>query len=108
MLPKSQRLNLKLDFKWVASGSKSETKTFRFFKRLGTNLSPKVGVAIRGSQFKKAHERSEAKRKSFKAIETVYQSLPKQLNLVIMPKASILNEKVEDLIKEIKNAKIND
>lgn len=106
MLPKNQRLNLKQNFKWiVSSGKKSETPSFKLLYRLGENSHPLVGVAISSKNFKKAHQRIQAKRLSFSASKEVYSTLLKNLNLVIMPRAQVLNRNIEQLSLELKNVK---
>ena len=105
MLPKSRRLNLKKSFKWAVTGTRVETPSFKIYVKKGDNLFPKVGIALTRSQFKKAHERVEAKRLSFKASESIYQSLSNDLNLVIMPKAIILKKTALELIKELEDVK---
>jgi ribonuclease P protein component len=101
MLPKSRRLNLKKDFKWVVQGRKKETESFKLFFRPGNNLFPKIGVAISKGYFKKSHERVQAKRQSFSAVKSIYQFLPNNLNLVIMPKSAILKREQSSLIEEL-------
>jgi ribonuclease P protein component len=101
MLPKSRRLNLKKDFKWVVQGRKKETESFKLFFRPGRNFFPKIGVAVAKGYFKKSHERVLAKRKSFSAIKSIYQFLPNNLNLVIMPKSAVLTREQSFLIKEL-------
>lgn len=105
MLPKSRRLNLKKSFKWAITGLRLETPSFKIYVKKGDNLYPKIGVALTQSQFKKAHERVEAKRLSFKAVEGIYQSLSNDLNLVIMPKAVILKKAALELAKELEDVK---
>ena len=101
MLPKSQRLNLRTSFKWVRSGKRAETPNLVLFHRMGENQGALVGVSISSKVFKKAQERNRAKRLASQAIQQLYPSLLKNLNLVIMPKGSILQAKGEDLVKEL-------
>lgn len=105
MLPKAKRLNLSKNFSWVASGAKRETDSFKLFFRQGENPVALVGIALKGVFFKKSHERNKARRISSQAIEKLYPNLPNHLNLVIMPKAGVLNKKSEDLAKEIESVK---
>lgn len=102
MLPKNKRLNLKYQFKWVASGKRLETRLFKVFAKDGENSTPLVGVAVSSVIFKKSTLRNKAKRISFKIAEAVYQDLRKHLNLVIMPKTGILDVPVNILISEFK------
>lgn len=105
MLPKTSRLNLRTNFSWIVKGQKTETKYFKIFFRAGTNTHPLVGVAIKGSLFKKAHERSQAKRISFNVLGSIYDKLPNSQNLVIMPKERLDQVSVETLITEVDGIK---
>ncbi|MBI2593978.1 ribonuclease P protein component [Candidatus Daviesbacteria bacterium] len=111
MLPKSQRLNLKTNFRWVASGQSYTSKNFKLFYRLGENNEPKIGVSIATSEFKKATARNKAKRICFDMAKKYYQQLHKGINLVIMPKAQVMDLNETELDKEFKyafsNLKIN-
>jgi len=104
MLSKSQRLNLKTSFRWVASGKAFTSQNFKLFYRLGENENSLVGVSISSSQFKKAHDRNKAKRIMFNLARDFYDQLHKNLNLVIMPKAQVLETDPEALEQEFKNA----
>lgn len=101
MLPKHQRLNLKEDFKRVASGQKLETKYLKLFVRVGENQMPKVGIATSSKSFKKAVERNRARRLTSAAIELLYNRLPKNINIVALPKAGILNVKSGDVLLDL-------
>src|SRR5258708_6160857 len=103
MLPKSQRLNLKKDFKWVAQGKKIETPSFKLMFIFNQTNLPKVGIALNSTTFKKAVLRNRARRLTSQAVQQVYQNLPSGLNLVIMPKLGVLNQYVETLTQELKN-----
>lgn len=105
MLPKKYRLNLKVNFRFVASGIKKETANFKVMYKFGTNTKPLVGIAISSQVFKKANLRNKAKRLSSKSIEPFYFSLIKNINLVIMPKLGVLTEDQETLSKEIRDVK---
>jgi ribonuclease P protein component len=104
MLDKSHRLNLKENFRWVASGKSKTTPRFKIFYRYGDNTEPKVGVSITSSQFKKAVLRNQAKRLMFEAARESLALLPKNINLVIMPRAQILETEFEVLLGDFKNA----
>jgi ribonuclease P protein component len=106
MLPKSQRLNLSQDFKWVSSGQKVETRYFKIRIQYGQNLFPKVGIALSSKVFKKAHERSQVKRLTSDLIKEIYHNLPKAMNLVIMPKSEVVATPAEKLLEDLKNVKI--
>ncbi len=102
MLSKSQRLNLKTNFKWVASGKHLQSPSFKLMIKEGENKSPKIGVAISSKNFKMANLRNKAKRLSFAAVAPLYPTLKSNTNLVIMPKPDILNKNIEQLSEELK------
>lgn len=104
MLSKAQRLNLKTSFRWVASGKSVTTNSFKLFYRFGQNETALVGVSLRSSEFKKSVLRNKAKRICFELARQSYDQLPKGLNLVIMPRAQILETNSEKLSTEFKNA----
>ncbi|EKD84579.1 MAG: hypothetical protein ACD_38C00193G0008 [uncultured bacterium] len=110
MLPKPQRLNLKKDFKWVASGRKLETQYLKLFVKTGSNQIPKVGIAISAKSFNKANERNRARRLVSSAFESVYLNLPENINILVLPKRGVLNVKSDlvllDLEELLKHEKI--
>lgn len=108
MLPKSKRLNLKKDFKRVFSGRRVETDSFKFFLKFGSNTIPLVGISLSKKHFKLATERNKARRMASKALEGVYESLPKNLNLIIMPKAKVLEKSLKEIENEFQSLKITD
>lgn len=101
MLPKPKRLNLKKDFKWVASGKKIETKFARLFIRTGGNEFPRIGIAVSSSFFKKATDRSRARRVLSAALELLYSKLPQSINIVALPKTGILKVKSSDVFLDL-------
>ena len=101
MLPKSQRLNLKKDFKWAAAGKKLETKYLKIFVKLGDNELPRVGIAVASKVFKKAVERNRARRLTSAVFEALYSSLSERINILALPKAGILNVKSGDLLLDL-------
>ncbi len=105
MLPKPNRLNLKTSFKWVSSGQRKQTSYFKIFYRFGENPKPLVGIALSKSSFKNAVERNRGRRLSSVAISQLYKALRNNLNLVMMPKANILESNPELLIKDLENVK---
>lgn len=107
MLPKSQRLNLKINFRWVASGQSHTSKNFKLFYRFGKNPAPKIGVSVASAQFKKSTERNKAKRVCFDLAKRHLDKLHKGVNLVIMPRARVLDLSPEDLDKEFSYAVSN-
>src|SRR3990167_3749851 len=107
MLPKNKRLNLKTHFRWVASGKSLSHPLFKLFYRFGDNPDPRIGVSLVSAQFKQSTQRSQAKRICFRIAAGLYSQLPKNLNLVIMPKAQILDTDSRLLSKELTNAIFN-
>lgn len=105
MLPKSQRLNLKTDFKWVASGKKLEGKYFKLFIRMGENNKPRVGIALSSKTFKKATERNRAKRLLSQAFQATILPfggpLPSNINIVALPKPGIVSVKSADVLLDL-------
>jgi len=101
MLPKQKRLNLKYDFKWVASGKALDTKFAKLFVRLGNNQNPRVGIASSTKNFKEAHLRNKARRVLSAAFETLYINLPTNINIVALPKTPILGVKSGDVLLEL-------
>jgi len=110
MLPKSNRLNLRTDFKWVASGKKIETKFIKLFCKTSTNIQARVGIAVSSKSFKKATDRNRARRLVSASFENLYERLPKNINIVALPKPLVLDVKsfdiLVDLEKVLKNEKI--
>lgn len=110
MLPKLKRLNLKKDFKKVASGKKIESGLLTLFVRNGDDQNPRVGIALSGKTFKKAHERNRARRLVSAAFETLYSRLPPTINIVALPKAGVLDVKSQEVLVQLeqvlKNEKI--
>src|SRR4051812_32976814 len=104
MLPKSQRLNLRKDFKSIRSGKRAETSNLILFYKFGENQAALVGISMSSKVFKKAHDRNRARRLAATAVQATYPNLINSLNLVIMPKESILQAKIEDLEKELSEA----
>ncbi len=103
MLPKSQRLNLKKDFKWVAAGKKLETKYLKLFIKTGENEKPRVGIALSGKNFKKAVERNRARRLIATAFQNIYSILPGNINIVALPKPGILSVKSGDVLSDLES-----
>jgi ribonuclease P protein component len=102
MLQKSKRLNLKVSFNWVRDGQKTENDLFRIFSRFGENTEAKVGIALKKETFKLAVDRNRARRLTSKAFENIYNSLPSNLNIVVMPKAGVLKVSSDELTRYLK------
>ncbi len=73
--------------------------------RFSPGDSPKVGIALSKQYFKNAVERNRARRLTSKAAEEIFISLRKELKLVIIPKASVLEEGPDALRKELESVK---
>lgn len=101
MLPKNKRLNLKNDFKWAASGRALETKFVKLFIKFGENTSPRIGIAISSRIFRKATERSRAKRLVSQAFQSTYDLLPTAINIVALPKQGVLSVKSDDILLDM-------
>lgn len=101
MLPKPQRLNLKKDFKWIASGKKLESGILKIFIKSGENEYPRVGIAVPSKIFAKATDRNRAKRLTSSAFEALYTALPKSVNILALPKAGINNVKSQDVLLDL-------
>ncbi|TSC87833.1 MAG: Ribonuclease P protein component [Microgenomates group bacterium Gr01-1014_7] len=108
MLPKPKRLNLKKDFKWVASGKKIDSKFLTLFVKTGDNTFPSIGIAVSGKFLKKAHERNRARRLVSSAFETLYSKLPTNISIVALPKQGILSVKSPDVLLDLEKKLINE
>ncbi len=102
MLPKTLRLNLKVDFNWVRSGLKLESDLVRIFYKFGDNPALRLGVATPTRDFRLAVQRNRARRLVSKAIEDLYINLPQNLNLLIFPKSEILKVKSDQVLEDVK------
>ena len=101
MLPKLSRLNLRKDFKWVASGKKLETKYLKLFLKEGEDNLARVGIATSSKSFKKAYERNRARRLASSAFEALYHQLPTDISIVALPKVSITSVKSHDVVSDL-------
>jgi ribonuclease P protein component len=110
MLPKDKRLNLKTDFKWVASGKKIETQFVKLFLKHGENSFPRVGIAVSSKNLKNATDRNRAKRLVSQAFQSLYSLLPPTINIVALPKTGVVgvesNEVLRDVETFLRNEKI--
>ncbi len=102
MLAKVNRLNLSNDFKWVASGFRIQTKFTTLFLKLGDNLHPRVGIAVSGKVFKNATQRNRARRLVSSAFESLYKSLPENINIVALPKSGVIKVKSAEVLLDLK------
>lgn len=103
MLPKSQRLNLKKDFKWVAMGKKVESKYLKLYIRMGENNNPRVGIALSSKTFRKATDRNRAKRLVSQAFQSTTYHLPPTINIVALPKPGIVGVKSQDVLLDLES-----
>lgn len=101
MLPNLKRLNLKKDFKWVAAGKKLETKYLKLFIKPGDNKIARLGIAGSSKTFKKAVDRNRARRLTSAAFEALYAKLPNTINIVALPKSTIINVKSGDVLLDL-------
>ncbi|MBI2596685.1 ribonuclease P protein component [Candidatus Daviesbacteria bacterium] len=102
MLPKSQRLNLKKDFKWVASGKRIDTKFATLFLKTGDNNTARVGIAVSATRFKKATQRNRARRLLSQAFQSTYYLLPSTINIIALPKLGVLEVKSTEVLEDLK------
>lgn len=103
MLPRQKRLNLKKDFSWVAAGQKVETSLLKVFFRFSQNPDPKVGIAVSSKTFKKAVERNRARRLISKGWENLYNSLPRGVNLITLPKSGVINLNAQEITAHLES-----
>lgn len=101
MLPKSQRLNLKKDFKWLVSGKKIETKYLKLYFITGENQMPRLGIAVSSKNFKKAVDRNRARRLTSASFEALYSRLPSRINILALPKVSLIRVKSGDVLLDL-------
>jgi ribonuclease P protein component len=97
MLSKDKRLNLKTSFNFVIKGQKAENSLYKMFFREGTDLQPKIGIALKKEYFKLAVDRNRARRLTSKAIESIYPKLKEKVNLILMPKPEVINKTSSEL-----------
>ena len=106
MLPKSRRLNLKKDFKWLVTGQKFDTKYAAVYIRFAKNQLPMFAVAAPSRNFKKAVDRNRVKRVFYQAFQDL-QDLPKSINIFALPKPACLGVKSEDILLDLKQCLLN-
>lgn len=101
MLAKEKRLNLKKDFKWVASGNKIESELVKLFYRSNSSGFTQIGIATSSKTLKKAVLRNRARRLISSGFESLYDKLKMGLSLVALPKAEVLNHSSEEVTKDL-------
>ncbi|MDO8429599.1 MAG: ribonuclease P protein component [Candidatus Daviesbacteria bacterium] len=102
MLPKEKRLNLRQDFKWVASGERLENELYKIFLKFGQNKTPRIGISLSKGVFKKAVSRNRARRLTSVAVRALYPALPQSLNLIILPREGVLKQNTQKLTLSLK------
>lgn len=100
MLKKKLRLNLSLEFKKVASGKRIHSTHFSLFLLRELHVPARVGIALAKKEFRHSHERNRARRLMSEVVSKNYNRLSNGLQLIIMPKAGILNASINDLTDE--------
>ena len=85
----------------MVGGKKIETKYLKLFLKTGDNQSPRVGIAVSSHVFKKSSQRNRARRLISAALEALYLKLPQNINIVALPKATILSVKSGDVLMEL-------
>lgn len=108
MLAKSKRLNLKTDFKWVASGRRIDTPLVTLFVKTGENIFARVGIAVSGKNFKKATDRNRARRLVSQALQATYYKLPTNINIVALPKLGVIKVKSGEVLQGVETALKNE
>ncbi len=98
MLPKNSHLNLKIDFKRLISGKFIDSKYAKLYIKMGDEEKVRVGIATSSKIFRKAVERNRARRLVSAALEKLYKKLPLKLNILALPKVSILGVKSRDIL----------
>lgn len=101
MLPKQKRLNLKTDFPWMVAGKSINTRYAKLYLRIGENSWAKIAIATPSKNFKKATERSRARRLLSSALEVLYDRLPQSINILALPKETILGVKSGDVVLDL-------
>jgi len=90
----------------VVAGKKLETKYLKVFIKEGdllTSSGPRIGIATASKSFKKARERNRARRLASAAFEALILRLPKSLNIVVLPKQSIVDVKSGTVLFDLEN-----
>lgn len=108
MLPRSKRLNLTTNFKWVSQGKKIDTPLVKLFLRAGNNDTARVGIAVSTRFFKKASLRNRVKRRMSAVLEKLYPQLPANINMVVLPKDRVVEVKSVDILLDLKRALQNE
>ncbi len=104
MLPKSDRLNLKVDFKRVSLGRRFETEYLKIFLLTGQG-STKLGIAVPSKVFKKAHERNRVRRVVATAFQEVFNTISSGVHILVLPKSKVIEVKSQKLIDDVKTVR---
>ena len=106
MLPKKNRLNLKLDFKpTTQQGKRFQTKNLTIFISPNELGKTYAGIATSKRSFNKAVLRNKARRIVSLAIQNQFKNLRLGVNIVIMPKQGVLQTPLASIEKELKSVK---
>ena len=86
----------------MIDGKFIDSKYAKLYVRMGDNHlqdgGSKIGIAVSSKIFKKAVDRNRARRLISAAIEPLYGKLPTNINILALPKASILSVKSGDVL----------
>lgn len=102
MLPRSRRLNLRKSFHWVKLGNKLENSLIKLLVRFGSNREPKVAITSAGAIFKSSSERNRARRLISAVFEDLYLELPRNINIVALPKRKVLELSSDQLFIDVR------
>lgn len=106
MLAKSRRLNIRKSFKWVSAGKRLDFPLFKISYKAGDNDKALIGIALSKQYFREAHDRNRARRLVSSAIERLYPQINSNLNILIMPKTTVLEKsslEIEEALNAVKD-----
>lgn len=106
MLSKALRVNLKTDFKRIVKGKRIETPLFKLYYLISDTQQTKLGISLSKKELNKAHDRNRARRIISQLIQNLYSDLPKGMNLIIIPKAAILEKNPDELSQQLRSVLI--
>lgn len=102
MLSKEKRLNLKKDFNNVAKGEKISNNLVKLsFVINKENKTPKIGIALSKTVFKKATQRNRVRRLISTGFENIFLKLPEGINIIAFPKEEVINLGSEEVTKSL-------
>ncbi len=85
-----------------------DSKYARLYIRLGNNQFSKIGITASSKIFKKAVLRNKARRLMSAALEPLYGKLPKSINILALPKVTILGVKSGDVLLDLEQVLTNE